>query len=326
MLIKHKQLSIGLAIPFASLLISCSAGSTSNTVNGYVYLIPGSNQVQQCQVVNNVVNAASCKGMDGTFESPTAVAFDVSKTYAYVANGGNSTLSICTLKNDKSFNSCEPIQIGVSLSKPSSLVVAGNNLYIANSNSTVTMCTIGDGGVLSACSNKSVIASFRSITANGNSSLYGLTNSGAIYSYSLPDMTNGTQINYTESGVSNQINYNPTNSLLYIAAENGLTFGGGVYGCNLTTNPTSCITAFKTAQMLLPIPVIAPIYAVATTNNQAYFIDYALQNALSIEPPATLINSCSIAANGELANCNASVLSTDDLSTKGALAITYLGL
>lgn len=326
MLIKHKQLSIGLAIPFASLLISCSAGSSSNTVNGYVYLIPGSNQVQQCQVVNNVVNAASCKGMDGTFESPTAVAFDVSKTYAYVANSGNSTLSICTLKNDKSFNSCEPIPIGVPLSKPSSLVVAGNNLYISNSNSTVTMCTIGDTGVLSACSNKSVIESFRSITANSSSSLYGLTNSGAIYSYSLPDMTNGTQINYTESGVSNQINYNPTNSLLYIAAKNGALLGGSIYGCNLTANPVSCMTAFNTS--LTPPPIIfpAPIFAVATANTQAYFIDYAVKNILSIESPATLINSCSIAANGEFANCNASVLSTDNLSTKGALAITYLGL
>lgn len=326
MLIKHKQLSIGLAIPFASLLISCSAGSSSNTVNGYVYLIPGSNQVQQCQVVNNVVNAASCKGMDGTFESPTAVAFDVSKTYAYVANRGNSSLSVCDLNGDKSFDNCAQVPMNGLLNSPTSLAVVEDKLYIANSTSIVTQCTIGDEGSLLDCHNIPLSVSLKSITANGNSSLYGLTNSGAIYSYSLPDMTNGTQINYTESGVSNQINYNPTNSLLYIAAKNGFTFGGGVYGCNLTTNPASCITAFKTAQMLLPIPVIAPIYAVATTNNQAYFIDYALQNALSIEPPATLINSCSIAANGELANCNASVLSTDDLSTKGVLAITYLGL
>lgn len=327
MLIKNKLISMISGVMVAGLMISCSAGSSSNTLNGYAYIIPGSNTVQQCQITNYVVNTASCKNMAGTFESPTAVAFDVSKTYAYVANGGNNTLSICDLNNDKSFDMCAEVQMTSFLSKPASLAVAGSSLYIANNNQTVTQCTTKDDGSLSDCHNIPLNVSLKSLTVRDSNTLYGLANSGAIYSYQLPDMTSESLVNRIESGSPTQINYSSTNNLLYVVAKNNLAFlGGGAYACNLGTDPALCNTAYQTAQALLPIPVVAPIYTIATNGMHAYFIDYALSNPLQINSIGTLINSCSIDNTGKFTDCNASVLSTDNLYDKGDVAFTYLGL
>lgn len=319
---QHRRINNILSIPIITLLASCSAGG-SDITNGYVYLVLGSNVVQQCQVVNNAVNTANCKEMAGSFNSPTAIAFDASKTYAYVANSGNNTLSMCTLNNDKSFNQCNALS--TPLNSPTSLAITNNKIYIANSNTDITQCDINVDGTLSSCNNTTVNKPIKSLTVKDNNTLYGLTNTREIYSYQLPNMTS-TQVNYTESGVSNQINYNPTNNLLYIAAKNTfLSLGGGIYGCNPNANPATCMTAFSTLQsILLPLPIPAPMYAITTNNTQAYFIDYALINPLKLDPAATLINSCSIDVNGLITNCSASVLSTDKPSDSAKIALTYL--
>lgn len=317
------SIKIGLSsATLTALLASCGAGS-NDTTNGYVYLVLDSNIIQQCQVVNNAVNATNCKNMAGSFNAPTAIAFDASKTYAYVANSGNNTLSMCTLNSDKSFNQCGVLTLGAALNAPTSLAVNNNNIYIANNNSTVTTCDINDNGSLTSCNNTSVNQTLKSITIQNNNSLYGLTNSRKIYSYQLPSMANN-EINYNESGISNQINFNPTNNLLYIAARNNPLIGGGIYGCNPNSNPATCITAFSTLQLILPLPAVAPMYAITTNNTQAYFIDYALNNPTQIDSYATLINSCSIDGNGTFTNCTASVLSTNKPSDNAKIALTYL--
>ncbi|MDD3266802.1 MAG: hypothetical protein PHC75_06460 [Burkholderiales bacterium] len=322
-MLNFKKTSTLTSVPLMALLASCGAGS-NDTTNGYVYLVLDSNVVQQCQVVNNAVNAANCKSMTGSFNSPTAIAFDASKTYAYVANSGNSTLSMCTLNNDKSFNQCGVLTLSsAALNAPTSLAITSNKIYIANNNSTVTLCDINNNGTLSSCSNTPVNHTLKSITVKDNNSLYGLTDNRKIYSYQLPSMLN-TEVNYNESGISNQISFNPSNNLLYIAAKNNPLLGGGIYGCSTSSNPATCMTAFSTLQAILPIPLVAPIYTITTNNTQAYFIDYALNNPTQIDSYATLINSCSVDGNGAVTNCSASVLSTNKPSDNAKIALTYL--
>lgn len=318
-----KKAAILLNCSLTTLLTSCSAGS-NDTKNGYVYFILDSNIVQQCQVINNIVNTSSCKNMTGAFNTPTSIAFDTSKTYAYIANSGNNTLSMCTLNNDKSFNQCNELTLSGLLNSPTSLAITNNKIYIANSTVNITQCNINDDGTLSSCNNIIANKPLKSLTVKDNNTLYGLANDHHIYSYQLPNMTS-TQVNYTESGVSNQINYNSTNNLLYIAAKNDtLLFEGGIYGCNPNSNPATCITAFNTLQAILPLPITAPMYTITTNNTQAYFIDYALSNPTKIDSYATLINSCSINGNGALTNCSASVLSSNKPNDNAKIALTYL--
>lgn len=321
---KNKLISnhlLGYAI--APLLISCNSGSTNNnTLNGYIYLITGTNTIQQCQVINNSVATGTCRNMSGSFVSPSAIAFNTAKTVGYIANKENDTLSICTLNSDKSFGDCNPAN--VTLNKPTSIAIIDNSIYVAN-NKAISQCTIESNGNLTNCKGNPIASNLKSITANGSNVLYGLNDNGTIYYYDLPTF-NSNKISYTESGSSNQLNYNNTNNSLYIAAKNGaLGLGGGIYNCNINNdNTTSCITSFTTLSIVLPLPYPASIYALTTSGNMAYFIDYAYD--YSSNSTATFINSCSVAADGEFNSCSASKLSNNNLYDNGALALTYLSI
>lgn len=99
---------------------------------------------------------------NGTFDHPDGVALDPTNSYVYVTNQNNNTLSICSINNDGSLGTCtvsngngtfsSPTAVNVQLSSDASATYA----YIANANSTVSICPVNTGS-LGTC-----------ITSNGN--------------------------------------------------------------------------------------------------------------------------------------------------------------
>lgn len=329
------------------ILLACGSGSNSGSspsYTGLVYMILGNNNIQKCQVGGNQINMGGCQTINGTgiFESPTAIAFDESGNYAYITNQ-NNLVTECAIDSVGMLNSCT--QLGVNqnwFSSPSSIIIQNNLVYIANSNATITQCGIESNGQFTNCNNFATLASFSSITANGNQ-LYGLDSLtlSSLYTCNLNNLSSGcNQVNFESSnpgmlvGAPFQIYYDNQQNLLYTAYSNSLIslglLGGGIYGCSFSgeASISFCSTAYQLGGFVAGIlPTAASIYTLTTDRaNNGYFIDYYENQLGQAQQKGTFLNACNIGSNGSFNNCNMYQLNSDNLylNTNGNLYIAYL--
>jgi 6-phosphogluconolactonase (cycloisomerase 2 family) len=74
--------------------------------------------------------------------------------YAYIANRGNATVTVCPVENDGTFGSCQASSGNGTFDGPTAITTntLGTVLYVVNNfNSTVSVCPISSEGVIGTC-------------------------------------------------------------------------------------------------------------------------------------------------------------------------------
>jgi DNA-binding beta-propeller fold protein YncE len=68
--------------------------------------------------------------------------------YAYIANQGNGTISVCTINPDGSLSGCALSSVG---SAPTDVVINGSQAYVDDASGNVYLCAVGAAGALTNC-------------------------------------------------------------------------------------------------------------------------------------------------------------------------------
>ncbi len=234
-------------------------------------------------------------------------------TYAYVANAGSNTVSICPLANEgaeiiEGTCTTDPI-VNSYLNMPLAIVLnpPGDYLYIANGGNTLTICQItNNGGSLGPCTNSSGSGTFNlpdGIGFNPLNRFVYLSNfsSGALST--CPIISNGAAISgCTATNVNSAMQTNAVQSIILNASGTYAYVTSGVGGsppanswvsvCAVTNGGrsiTSCATPFHDNSFNYPEGL-----AMNADSSYAY-IGNASNNSISI---------CQAANDGSsLSNC-----------------------
>lgn len=98
-----------------------SQNTIENTKKNTLYVTQTSqNQISVCELNHGVVGACHANLGNGTFNAPKSVALDEARSLAYIANSGNSTISVCHLLANGDLNQCVAVS-NTSLNIPSSI-------------------------------------------------------------------------------------------------------------------------------------------------------------------------------------------------------------
>jgi hypothetical protein len=116
----------------------------------------GTSAVGVCAVGPSGVLSASCIATGGTFSEPAGIA--LSGGYAYVANSGTGTVSVCSINPDGSLACGAQYPVGV---EPMDIAINGSHAYVDDlSTGDIYLCSVGTGGALTACTVPGGSASF----------------------------------------------------------------------------------------------------------------------------------------------------------------------
>jgi DNA-binding beta-propeller fold protein YncE len=89
---------------------------------------------------------SGCTAAGGTFSNADGIS--LANGYAYIANQGNGTVSVCSVDANGLFSACTASSVG---SQPMDVVFSGNYAYVDDAGGNIYLCSVGTGGALSGC-------------------------------------------------------------------------------------------------------------------------------------------------------------------------------
>jgi hypothetical protein len=140
-------------------LSACSqiAGSGTTGVaadSSYAYIGVAANTVNVCAIGALGSLPGSCAststGVSTGMGFSIADGISLAGGYAYIANQGNGTVSVCAINPDGSLSPCAASSVGAG-SVPTDVVINGSQAYVDDASGNIYLCAVGPGGALSNC-------------------------------------------------------------------------------------------------------------------------------------------------------------------------------
>ena len=159
-----------------------NAGTIAYITNAFGIATPAGVSVCSINSANGSFDSCTAYTGNGTFVSPTGITLNSSNTMVYVANLGNSTVSICPLNANGSLGTCTTSNGDLTINNPQGIALNSTNTlaYIANSgNNTVSICPINTDGSFATCTASNGNGTFNSskqLTLNSANTLAYVTN------------------------------------------------------------------------------------------------------------------------------------------------------
>jgi hypothetical protein len=132
-----------------------SAGSGTTGVaadSSYAYIGVAANTVNVCVIGALGSLSGSCASTSAGVSTgtgfSTANGMSLAGGYAYIANQGNGTISVCTINPDGSLSGCALSSVG---SAPTDVVINGSQAYVDDASGNVYLCAVGAAGALTNC-------------------------------------------------------------------------------------------------------------------------------------------------------------------------------
>jgi hypothetical protein len=133
-------------------LSSCAESPGTGTAGiavsaGHAYIGTAANTVTVC-AIGSSGSLTGCTGTSsGGFSGVDGIS--LSGGYAYIANQGGGTVSVCAVNNvDGSLSGCTVSAVGVS---PTDVLIKGGLAYVDDASGDVYLCTVGVAGALTSC-------------------------------------------------------------------------------------------------------------------------------------------------------------------------------
>lgn len=129
---------------------ACTATSGSGTAgiavsSGFGYVGTQADTVNVCTIVAGALTG--CTGTGGPFVGLDGIY--LSGGYAYVANTGDASVSVCTVNaSGGGLSGCTESPVG---SEPTSVVIMGTHAYVDDASGSVYLCAVGTLGALTGC-------------------------------------------------------------------------------------------------------------------------------------------------------------------------------
>jgi hypothetical protein len=120
-----------------------TAGIAANASFAYVSVDPTT--VDVC-AIGASGGLANCVSAGGTFSG--AYGITLSGGYAYIANQGNGTVSVCSINPVGTFAACAASSIG---GAPTDAVIKGSQAYVNSGIGNIYLCSVDAGGAITNC-------------------------------------------------------------------------------------------------------------------------------------------------------------------------------
>jgi hypothetical protein len=149
-------------------LSACSQIAESGTTgvaadSSYAYVAVAANTVNVCAIGAFGSLPGSCASTSAGVSTGTgfsnASGITLAGGYAYIANQGNSTVSVCAINPDGSLSPCAASSVGVG-SVPTDVVINGSQAYVNDASGNIYLCAVAAGGALTNCAVSNGGASF----------------------------------------------------------------------------------------------------------------------------------------------------------------------
>jgi hypothetical protein len=147
-------------------LSACSQSAGSGTTgvaadSSYAYIGVAANTVNECAIGTGGSLSGSCASTSAGISTgtgfSTANGISLAANYAYIANQGNGTVSVCTINPDGSLSPCTASSVG---GMPTDVVINGSQAYVDDASGNIYLCAVGAGGALTSCAISNGGASF----------------------------------------------------------------------------------------------------------------------------------------------------------------------
>jgi len=125
---------------------SSGSGTTGIAANsGFAYFGVDPMTVDVC-AISASGSLAGCTSTGSVFSG--AYGITLSGGYAYIANQGNGTVSVCSINPDGTFATCAASNIG---GAPTDVVIKGSQAYVNDGTGNIQLCTVDAVGALTNC-------------------------------------------------------------------------------------------------------------------------------------------------------------------------------
>jgi hypothetical protein len=139
-------------IGVTGMLLGCSTDSRTGTTGiavspGFAYIAAGASSVDVCAIGPSGTLSTSCVSAGGPFSSPGGIT--LAGGYAYIANTGGGTVSVCSINADGTLSCAPPSPLG---SNPIDVAINGSLAYVDDiTNDAIYLCSVGTLGALTGC-------------------------------------------------------------------------------------------------------------------------------------------------------------------------------
>jgi hypothetical protein len=139
-------------IGVTGMLFGCSTDSGTGTAGiavspGFAYIAAGMSSVDVCAIGPSGTLSTSCTSTGGTFSSPGGIA--LAGGYAYIANTGGGTVSLCSINADGTLSCGPTYPVGPN---PIDIAINGNLAYVDDFvNGEIYLCPVSILGALMPC-------------------------------------------------------------------------------------------------------------------------------------------------------------------------------